>query len=93
MVNPLDIKKLITSQTILVTIMHSNNEIGTIQPIEEISEICQDNNIFFHTDASQSVGKVSIDVKKLGVDFLTVAGHKLYAPKGIGALYIKMEFI
>lgn len=89
MVNPSVIKKLITNQTILVTIMHSNNETGTIQPIEEISKICRDHNIFFHTDASQSVGKVPIDVKNLGVDFLTIAGHKLYAPKGIGALYIK----
>lgn len=88
-VNPSDIENLITDQTILVTIMHSNNETGTIQPIEEIGKVCQKHNVLFHTDASQSVGKVPIDVKKLGVDFLTVAGHKLYAPKGIGALYIR----
>lgn len=69
--------------------MHSNNETGTLQPIEEISEVCQRHNVLFHTDASQSVGKVPIDVKNLGIDFLTVAGHKLYAPKGIGALYSK----
>lgn len=89
MVNPADIERLITDQTILVTIMHSNNETGTIQFIEEISKICQAHHVLFHTDASQSVGKVPIDVKSLGVDFLTVAGHKLYAPKGIGALYIR----
>jgi len=89
MVNPSDVEKLITDQTILVTIMHSNNEVGTIQPIEEISSICKKNNVLFHTDASQSIGKVPINVESLGVDFLTVAGHKLYAPKGIGALFIR----
>jgi len=89
MVKPSDIESLITDQTILVTIMHSNNETGTIQPIEEISKICRKHHVLFHTDASQSVGKVWIDVKSLDVDFLTVAGHKLYAPKGIGALYIR----
>ena len=78
-----------TDQTILVTIMHSNNETGTIQPIEEIANICQRAQILFHTDASQSIGKVPVDLKKLGVDFLTVAGHKLYAPKGVGALFIR----
>ncbi len=88
-VNPSDVEKLITDKTILVTIMHSNNETGTLQPIEEISKICKAHNVLFHTDASQSIGKVPVDVKSLGVDFLTVAGHKLYAPKGIGALYIK----
>ena len=88
-VNPEDVRKAITDKTILVTIMHSNNETGTIQPIEEISKICRNNNVLFHTDASQSLGKVKVDVKELGVDFLTVAGHKLYAPKGIGALYIR----
>ncbi|MDF2892575.1 MAG: cysteine desulfurase NifS [Clostridia bacterium] len=88
-VNPSDVEKLITDKTILVTIMHSNNETGTLQPIEEISQICKKHNVLFHTDASQSIGKVPIDVKSLGVDFLTVAGHKLYAPKGIGALYIR----
>lgn len=83
------LEKLITDKTILVTVMHSNNETGTLQPIKEISEICRKYNILFHTDASQSVGKVPIDVKELGIDFLTVAGHKLYAPKGIGALYMR----
>jgi len=88
-VNPFDVEKLITDKTILVTIMHSNNETGSLQPIKEISEITRRHNILFHTDASQSVGKVFVDLKDLGVDFLTVAGHKLYAPKGIGALYIR----
>lgn len=88
-VNPWDVEKLITDKTILVTIMHSNNETGALQPIEEISKICRKHNILFHTDASQSMGKVVVDVKSLGVDFLTIAGHKLYAPKGIGALYIR----
>lgn len=89
MVDPKDVERLITDQTILVTIMHSNNEVGTIQPIEEIAKICKKHHVFFHTDAAQSVGKVPVDVKNLGVDFLTVAGHKLYAPKGVGVLYIR----
>jgi cysteine desulfurase len=88
-INPSDVEKLITNNTILVTIMHSNNETGTLQPIEEISKVCKKHNVLFHTDASQSIGKVQVDVKSLGIDFLTVAGHKLYAPKGIGALYIR----
>ena len=84
-----ELEKLIDSQTILVTVMHSNNETGTLQPIGELSEICHKHGVLFHTDASQSVGKVPVDVQELGVDFLTIAGHKLYAPKGIGALYIR----
>lgn len=89
MVNVSDLEKLITKRTILVTIMHANNETGTIQPIEDISKICRKYNILFHTDSAQSVGKIPTDVNELGVDFLTIAGHKLYAPKGIGALYIR----
>ena len=88
-VNPADVERAIRSETALITIMHANNEVGTIQPISEIASIAKKNNITFHTDASQSVGKIEADVTKLGVDLLTIAGHKLYAPKGIGALYIK----
>jgi cysteine desulfurase len=88
-VSPEEIEKEVTKDTILITIMHSNNETGTIQPLVEIGEIAKKYGITFHTDASQSVGKVPIDVNNLKVDMLTIAGHKLYAPKGIGALYIR----
>lgn len=84
-----DVKNSIQPNTVLITIMHANNEIGTIQPIKEIASIAKANKILFHTDAAQSVGKIEADVNKLGIDFLTIAGHKLYAPKGIGALFIK----
>lgn len=87
--NPQDIETAIRPDTILITIMHANNEVGTIQPISKIALIAKQKNILFHTDAAQSVGKIETDVEKLGVDLLTIAGHKLYAPKGIGALYIK----
>jgi len=89
LVDPDDVKKAITKDTILVSIMLANNETGTIQPIKEISEILKEYQIPFHTDASQAIGKIPVDVKDLGVDLLTIAGHKFYAPKGIGALYIK----
>ena len=89
MVDPSDIERLITERTILVTIMHSNNEVGTVQPIEAIGRICKKHGVLFHTDASQSAGKVPLDIQGLGVDFLTIAGHKLYAPKGVGALYMR----
>lgn len=79
----------IDQETILVSVMHANNEVGTLQPIKEIGEICRKHKVLFHSDASQSVGKVPIDVQALQVDFLTIAGHKLYAPKGIGALFVK----
>jgi cysteine desulfurase len=88
-VQPADLDTAITSQTILVSVMHANNETGTIQPIQELAVISHRHGAFFHTDAAQSVGKIATDVRQLGVDFLTVAGHKLYAPKGIGALYIR----
>ena len=90
---PNDIKKAIKKDTILVTIMHSNNETGVIQPIKEIGEILHEYNIPFHTDCAQSIGKVSISVKDLSVSMLTIAGHKFYAPKGIGALFIKNGLI
>jgi len=89
LVDPADLEKAITPETALVTIMHSNNEVGTIQDIRELSRIASSRGVLFHTDAAQSVGKVPVNVDDLGVDFLTVAGHKFYAPKGIGALYIR----
>jgi len=83
------IEAAITPETILITVMHANNEVGTIQPVEEIGRIARQRHIVFHTDAAQSVGKIQTDVNDLGADLLSVAGHKLYAPKGIGALFIR----
>ncbi|MFE8699364.1 cysteine desulfurase family protein [Cytobacillus sp. FJAT-54145] len=88
-VNPKEIEEAITSKTILISVMHANNEVGTLQPLKEIGKIAKKHDILFHTDAAQSVGKLALDVKDLNVDFLTIAGHKLYAPKGVGALYIR----
>ncbi|MFO8001368.1 MAG: cysteine desulfurase family protein [Marinilabilia sp.] len=88
-VNPEHVKKAVRPDTVLISIMHANNEVGTIQPIREIANIAKQNHVPFHTDAAQSAGKIHTDIKDLGVDLLSIAGHKLYAPKGIGVLYIK----
>ncbi len=89
LVNPSDVERAITPKTILITIMHANNEIGTIQPIEEIGKIAREKSVPFHTDAVQTAGKLPINVDALNVDMLSMSAHKLYGPKGIGVLYIR----
>jgi len=89
LVDQKEVKKLIKKDTILVSVMHANNEIGTIEPIKEIGEICKKRGIFFHTDAAQTLGKIPIDVNKMNIDLLTASSHKMYGPKGVGFLFIR----
>lgn len=89
LVNPQDVEEAITDETTLISIMHVNNEVGTIQPIEEIGKIARSRGIIFHSDGVQSAGKIPVDVNKLNVDLFTVSSHKIYGPKGVGCLYVR----
>jgi len=89
LVNPKDVEKAITDRTILVSVMFANNEIGTIEPIEEIGKICRSRGVLFHTDAVQAFGKIPIDIRKMNIDLLSASSHKIYGPKGVGCLFVK----
>ena len=91
LINLDELKKSITEKTLIVSIMGVHNEIGVIQPLEEIGNICRSNDIFFHTDCAQAIGKIALDVNKMNIDLMSISGHKIYAPKGVGALYIRRK--
>lgn len=88
-ITPEQVKNAINEKTALVSLMHVNNELGTINPIKEIAEVCRENGVLFHSDTVQSAGKIPVDVKDLGIDFLSISGHKIYGPKGTGVMYVK----